>query len=302
MTLEQTNEHQSPSTQDPVSSDRVQRILRTGRVESTGQPQPRRNRVAIGTNEPQTQVPHAHHLYLYRPRPKDIGSPQRRAPCDGQLVKRPCQRLALWKNKDRLPWNEITMTLSDQLPKHALGSISPNRVSEPATDDNPYASRPILRRINQHVEQFRRNSSAMALDRFDLSTHPQENAPRPFHRQLGSHRESTVRRCPTPTWGNSSRQAREEDTLARRPNMVGKRARTGVLRPAHHTVNRARPLARRRARTRRPFFVLMRFRKPCSRFFLRFDGCRNVNDTRPPFDCLSIKKLRWCVEKWKVAL
>lgn len=185
------------------------------------------------------------------------------------------------------------MALSDQRPKHALGSISPDRVSEPATDDNPHASRSILHLVNRHVEQFRRNSSAMALDRFDLSTHPQENALRPFHLQLGSHRESTARRRPTSTRGNGSRQAREGDPLARWHNVVGKRTRTSVAsRPAHHTVNRARPLARRRARTRRPFFVLMRFRKPCSRFFLRFDGCRNVNDTRPPFDCCSILKLR----------
>lgn len=128
----------------------------------------------------------------------------------------------------------------------------------------------------------------MALDRFNFSTRPQENALRPFHLQLGSHRESTARRCPTSTRGNSSRQAKEGDTLVRRPNAIDEHASTVTLQPAHHTVNRARPLARRRARTRRPFLVLMRFRKPCSRFFLRFDGCRNVNDTRPPFDCRSI--------------
>ena len=45
-----------------------------------------------------------------------------------------------------------------------------------------------------------------------------------------------------------------------------------------YTVRRARPLARRRAKTFRPFFVLMRFRKPCSRLRLRLEGCRNVND------------------------
>lgn len=45
------------------------------------------------------------------------------------------------------------------------------------------------------------------------------------------------------------------------------------------TVKRYRPFFRRRARIFRPFFVLMRFRKPWSRFLLRFEGCRYVIDT-----------------------
>lgn len=52
--------------------------------------------------------------------------------------------------------------------------------------------------------------------------------------------------------------------------------------PNYHsseTVKRYRPFFRRRARTFRPFFVLMRFRNPWSRFLLRFDGCRYVIDT-----------------------
>lgn len=40
-----------------------------------------------------------------------------------------------------------------------------------------------------------------------------------------------------------------------------------------YTVSRARPLARRRAITLRPFFVLIRFRNPCSRFRFNFEGC-----------------------------
>jgi hypothetical protein len=36
--------------------------------------------------------------------------------------------------------------------------------------------------------------------------------------------------------------------------------------PYEETVRRLRPLARRRLRTSRPFFVLMRTRKPCVRF------------------------------------
>ena len=38
------------------------------------------------------------------------------------------------------------------------------------------------------------------------------------------------------------------------------------------------PLALRRAITFRPFLVLMRFRNPCSRLRLRFEGCLKVND------------------------
>lgn len=40
-----------------------------------------------------------------------------------------------------------------------------------------------------------------------------------------------------------------------------------------YAVSRARPLARRRAITLRPFFVLIRFRNPCSRFRFNFEGC-----------------------------
>jgi hypothetical protein len=49
------------------------------------------------------------------------------------------------------------------------------------------------------------------------------------------------------------------------------------------TVRRARPLALRRAITFRPFLVLMRFRNPCSRLRLRFEGCLKVNDIAHSF-------------------
>jgi hypothetical protein len=49
------------------------------------------------------------------------------------------------------------------------------------------------------------------------------------------------------------------------------------------TVRRARPLALRRAMTLRPFLVLMRFRNPCSRLRLRFEGCLKVNDIAHSF-------------------
>lgn len=51
----------------------------------------------------------------------------------------------------------------------------------------------------------------------------------------------------------------------------------------NQTVRRARPLALRRAITLRPFFVLMRFRNPCSRLRLRFEGCLKVNDIAHSF-------------------
>lgn len=51
----------------------------------------------------------------------------------------------------------------------------------------------------------------------------------------------------------------------------------------NQTVRRARPLARRRAMTFRPFLVLMRFRNPCSRLRLRFEGCLKVNDIARSF-------------------
>lgn len=52
--------------------------------------------------------------------------------------------------------------------------------------------------------------------------------------------------------------------------------------PNYHsseTVKRYRPFFRRRAKTFRPFLVLIRFRNPWSRFLFRFDGCRYVIDT-----------------------
>ena len=47
---------------------------------------------------------------------------------------------------------------------------------------------------------------------------------------------------------------------------------------ATYAVRRWRPFARRRASTFRPFLVLIRLRKPCSRFLFRFDGRFNVTD------------------------
>ena len=51
----------------------------------------------------------------------------------------------------------------------------------------------------------------------------------------------------------------------------------------NQTVRRTRPFALRRASTFRPFLVLMRFRNPCSRLRLRFEGCLNVNDIADSF-------------------
>ena len=60
----------------------------------------------------------------------------------------------------------------------------------------------------------------------------------------------------------------------------------------NQTVRRARPLALRRAITLRPFLVLMRFRNPCSRLRLRFEGCLKVNDIAHSFsrDHFSMKR------------
>jgi hypothetical protein len=44
------------------------------------------------------------------------------------------------------------------------------------------------------------------------------------------------------------------------------------------TVSLALPFFRRRARTFRPFLVLIRFRNPWSRFLFKFEGFRDVND------------------------
>jgi hypothetical protein len=44
------------------------------------------------------------------------------------------------------------------------------------------------------------------------------------------------------------------------------------------TVRRDLPFFRRRARTFRPFLVLIRFRNPWSRFLFKFEGFRDVND------------------------
>ena len=63
-----------------------------------------------------------------------------------------------------------------------------------------------------------------------------------------------------------------------RPDVPGNPRGRLVTGEKTYTVRRARPLARRRAKTFRPFLVLMRFRNPCSRLRLRLDGCLKVND------------------------
>ena len=53
------------------------------------------------------------------------------------------------------------------------------------------------------------------------------------------------------------------DSFRREESLVGGAALSG-----HYAERRARPFARRRFNTRRPFFVLILWRKPCF-FFLR---------------------------------
>src|SRR5262249_21301498 len=72
---------------------------------------------------------------------------------------------------------------------------------------------------------------------------------------------------------NSPASSASVKDLLIRGRKQGVRAVLESLATTHYTVNRARPLARRRAKTFRPFLVLIRLRKPCSRFFLRFEGC-----------------------------
>ena len=57
------------------------------------------------------------------------------------------------------------------------------------------------------------------------------------------------------------------DAFRREESLVGA-VSDPVLGHETYGVRRARPFARRRLRTRRPFFVFMRWRKPCF-FFLR---------------------------------
>src|SRR5213594_782377 len=57
-----------------------------------------------------------------------------------------------------------------------------------------------------------------------------------------------------------------------------RRTRSETSRNVAHTVSRARPLARRRANTFRPPFVLIRFLNPCSLFLFKFEGSLKVVD------------------------
>lgn len=58
------------------------------------------------------------------------------------------------------------------------------------------------------------------------------------------------------------------------------------------TVSLARPLALRRAKTFRPCFVLIRFRKPWSLFLFKFEGCLNVKDIVKPLPHSSFHESR----------
>jgi hypothetical protein len=82
----------------------------------------------------------------------------------------------------------------------------------------------------------------------------------------------------SPTSGQSNPHAATIHGRRKHSSLYGKRGGARDLARILHrcrtyTVRRVRPLARRRAKTFRPFLVLMRFRNPCSRFFLRLDGC-----------------------------
>ena len=54
----------------------------------------------------------------------------------------------------------------------------------------------------------------------------------------------------------------------------------GAALPGHYAVRRARPFARRRFNTRRPFFVFILWRKPCFFFLRRLCGWK-VRFTKP---------------------
>ena len=130
----------------------------------------------------------------------------------------------------------------------------------------------------------------MFLDVLDLSTPLQEkwcgHLPCRHHapaRRLPGREPCKTRDHLSPHWSTTNRVRRQRPPRSRahHPDVCLHADRLAAGK--NQTVRRARPLARRRAMTFRPFLVLMRFRNPCSRLRLRFEGCLKVNDIAHSF-------------------
>jgi hypothetical protein len=64
-------------------------------------------------------------------------------------------RFSFWKHEQGLAGNQIPVHLPYQFAKYPLGTISPNRITEPFTYHNPDTAGCVTHPIGQQIEQCR---------------------------------------------------------------------------------------------------------------------------------------------------
>jgi len=213
---------------------------------------------------------------------------ERRQPCLFQDGKRLRNRIPLREDHKGMSREQLTTQLTRELPKQAFHPISADGSPKSLPHHNTDPAATHVCSANHQIKQGRRDTTALLLSILNVAAAFEKQIPvTPTLR----HRRYPGRR-PACTGlllrDQISRLGHDHTPLS----CVGNYLVWGTLRRAKipsrspsqrrsaYTVKRARPFARRRAKTFRPFFVLIRLRNPCSRFFLRFDGCADVNDIR----------------------
>lgn len=169
--------------------------------------------------------------------------------------------------------------LPRQFAKEPLGTIPSHSKPKPLPYNDPDTGVRSIYLANQQVEECRRQPAPMLLDIIDVTTGTEEPFILPMSDSCHAGTPHAMPAQDVPVY--KAERDRTEPCWMETSRMKGTNGGQRVLAMLGgilvgffgYTVNLARPLARRRASTLRPFFVDMRLRNPCSRFFFKFDGC-----------------------------
>jgi hypothetical protein len=91
-------------------------------------------------------------------------------PYPSQFRERRDERVPLGEDQQHLPWEEVTVELTNQLPKDPLGSVSPNGDAESLPDDDADLRGGNFPLADQKVEVVGRKASAVTFYPLDIPT------------------------------------------------------------------------------------------------------------------------------------
>lgn len=72
-----------------------------------------------------------------------------------QLFPRSQKRISLGENQQAMAGDQIRVTVPSQVPKHSFGSISPDSIPEPPSDNDPNPSGNLIHLAREKVEKGR---------------------------------------------------------------------------------------------------------------------------------------------------